>query len=126
MDEGLRGHYNDSNNSHNDYKYYIKWSLIYVGIGFIIASIIPFPASIVVYLIVFFVLNFIRTDLVLRKSGIRDGIRGLYRSASSGYGGNNVPENANHNPIRFLCMNCGKEHKERSCPSCGSTAVRTT
>ncbi|HEY7079539.1 MAG TPA: hypothetical protein VH500_07555 [Nitrososphaeraceae archaeon] len=125
MDEGLRGYYNGSNNSHNDYKYYIKWFLIYVGVGFVIASLIPFPASFIVYLIVFFLLNFIRTDLRLRRSGTKDGIRGLYRSLSSGYGSNNVPENPYNNPIKFLCMNCGNEHKERSCPSCGSTAVRT-
>lgn len=27
-------------------------------------------------------------------------------------------------PLRFVCMNCKKEHKERRCPNCGSGAVR--
>jgi hypothetical protein len=27
-------------------------------------------------------------------------------------------------PLRFYCMNCGREHKERACPRCGSKAVR--
>jgi hypothetical protein len=28
-----------------------------------------------------------------------------------------------YNPLKFHCMMCGKEHKERACPRCGSTAV---
>ncbi len=27
-------------------------------------------------------------------------------------------------PLKFVCMNCGKEHNERTCPVCGSNAVR--
>ena len=106
------------------YTYYLKCFLIYVGVGVIISFLIPFPASFVVYLLVFLVLNLIRTDLSLRKSGMKGGIRGLYRSVSSGLRSSGIPENAYHNPITFLCMNCGKEHKERTCPGCGSTAVR--
>ncbi len=26
--------------------------------------------------------------------------------------------------LRTLCMNCGKEHRKRVCPVCGSMAVR--
>jgi hypothetical protein len=28
-----------------------------------------------------------------------------------------------HNPLRFYCKCCGKEHKKRKCPGCGSMAV---
>ena len=125
MDDGRKGHNNDlNNNSHSVYKNYLKWFLIYIGVGFVISFLIPFPASFAVYLLVFLVLNVIRTDLSLRKSGMKGGITGLYRSISSGFSSNGVPENIHHNPIKFLCMNCGKEHKERTCPMCGSTAVR--
>lgn len=98
--------------------------MIYIGIGVIISFLIPFPISFVVYLLIFLVLNVIRTDLNLRKSGMKDGIRGLYRSVSSGFGSNGISKNVYHNAIKFLCMNCGKEHKRRACPRCGSTAVR--
>ena len=33
-------------------------------------------------------------------------------------------ELAGSQPLRFYCMNCGKEHNKRSCPNCGSMAVR--
>ena len=112
-------------NSYSVYKNYLKWFLIYVGVGFLISFLIPFPVSFAVYLLIFLALNVIRTDLGLRKSGMKDDIRGLYRSVSSGFSSNGVSENIHHNPIKFWCMNCGKEHNERTCPRCGSTAVRT-
>lgn len=125
MYSGVGGSHNKSDaNSHSVYKDYLKWFLIYVGIGFLISFLIPFPASFAVYLLIFLALNVIRTDLGLRKSGVKDGIRGLYRSVSSGFSSSGVPENIHHNPIKFWCMNCGKEHNERTCPRCGSTAVR--
>lgn len=111
--------------SHNILKDYLKWIAIYVGVGFVISLLIPFPISFAVYLVIFLILNIIRTDLSLRKSGMKDGIRGLYRSISSGFSNNDMSENIyNNNPIKFSCMNCDKEHKERKCPRCGSTAVR--
>ena len=27
-------------------------------------------------------------------------------------------------PLRFVCMNCRKQHNERKCPNCGSGAVK--
>jgi hypothetical protein len=108
-------------NIHNDY---LKWFLIYVGVGFVVSFLIPFPISFAVYLLIFLILNIIRADISLRKSGIKNGIRGLHRSISSGFSNNGMSENLYHNPIKFLCMNCGVEHKERKCPRCGSTAVK--
>jgi hypothetical protein len=103
---------------------YLKWFLIYIGIGLVISLVIPFPISFVVYLLVFLILNLIRADLSLRKSGIKDGIRGLYKSMSSGFRDGNLLRNVGYSPIKLICMNCSKEHKERTCPRCGSTAVR--
>ena len=124
MGNGLRDSNNPNNDTHNVRTDYLKWFMIYIGIGVIISFLIPFPISFVVYLLIFLVLNVIRTDLNLRKSGMKDGIRGLYRSVSSGFGSNGISKNVYHNAIKFLCMNCGKEHKRRACPRCGSTAVR--
>lgn len=127
MDNGLigGGRNDPNNNSHNVHKEYLKWIAIYIGVGVVVSLVIPFPISFAVYLIIFLILNIIRTDLSLRKSGVKGGIRGLYRSISSGFSNNGISENIyNNNPIKFSCMNCGKEHKERKCPRCGSTAVR--
>ena len=120
MDDSLRRN-NYSNRVQNDYW---KWFLIYIGIGLVISFVIPFPISFVIYLLVFLILNLIRADLSLRKSGIKDGIKGLYKSTSSGFSHGNMLGNIGYSPIKFICMNCGKEHKERTCPRCGSTAVR--
>jgi hypothetical protein len=68
MDDSMR---NDS--IRNDYW---KWFLIYIGIGIAISFLIPFPISFAVYLLVFLILNAVRTDINLRKSGMKDGIRG--------------------------------------------------
>ncbi|HEY7108404.1 MAG TPA: hypothetical protein VH415_03155 [Nitrososphaeraceae archaeon] len=111
------------NGPQNDYW---KWFLIYIGISFVISLIIPFPVSLIVYLLLFVVLNFIRTDITLRKSGMKDGVKGLYKSMSSGFSNGNIPGNIGYSPIKFMCMNCSKEHNERTCPRCGSTAVRPT
>jgi hypothetical protein len=120
MDDSVRnnnGPNSDNNRIQNDYW---KWFLIYIGIGIAISFLIPFPISFAVYLLLFFVLNAVRTDINLRKSGMNGGIRGLYKSLSSGFGNGGI----GYTPLKFSCMNCGKEHNERACPKCGSTAVR--
>jgi hypothetical protein len=89
-----------------------------------ISIVIPFPVSFAIYLLLFFILNAVRTDINLQKSGMNGGIRGLYKSLSSGFGNSGVPGNIGYNPIKFSCMKCGKDHNERACPKCGSTAVR--
>jgi hypothetical protein len=127
LDSGLigGGRKNNPDNSHNLHKSYLKWLAIYIGLGFVVSLVLPFPISFAVYIIIFLILNIIRTDLSLRKSGVKDGIRGLYRSISSEFRSSGMSESIyNDNPIKFSCMNCGKEHKERKCPGCGSTAVR--
>src|SRR5215475_14150907 len=112
---------NKSNEIRNDY---FIWLIIYLGIGFAVSFILPFPISIVVYLVIFFFLNVIRTETALRKRG-PGGIRGLYRSLSSfrnsaGFGGFGGFGGFNHTPLKFYCMNCGYEHRKAVCPKCGS------
>ncbi len=58
---------------------YLTWMLLYIGIGLAISFIIPFPISLGVLLLVFILLNVIRTELVLRSQGM-GGIKGLYKS----------------------------------------------
>jgi Na+/H+ antiporter NhaD/arsenite permease-like protein len=111
-----------SDAAHNNDKqflmYQLKWMGIYVGIGFAISLVLPFPISLVGALGAFLLLNFIRTRRMLKKSGI--DMKGLFRSLSSAssssvYG---------YNPLKYYCMSCGKEHKEIACPNCGSKMKR--
>jgi hypothetical protein len=107
---------------HNDDKQFLvcqlKWMGIYVGIGFAISLVLPFPISLVGALGAFIFLNFIRTRRMLKRSGI--DIKGLFKSLSSA----SSPSLYGYNPLRYYCMRCGKENKEISCPNCGSKMKR--
>jgi hypothetical protein len=109
--------------AHNDDKqfllYQLKWMGIYIGIGFGISLVLPFPISLVTALGAFLLLNFIRTRRILKRSGI--DIKGLFRSLSS----TSSPSMYGYNsPLKYYCMSCGKEHKEIACPNCGSKMKR--
>jgi Zn finger protein HypA/HybF involved in hydrogenase expression len=51
----------------------------------------------------------------MKKMGISD-IRETFRSFSN-------PQ-AGYSPLKYFCMNCGNEHREISCPKCGSKMKR--
>jgi hypothetical protein len=90
---------------------------IYIAIGFAISLVLPFPISLVGALGAFILINFIRARIMLKKLGIN--MNGLFRSLSSS--SRSMYES---DPIKFYCMSCGKEHKEISCPNCGSKMKR--
>ena len=106
------------NNNKQYLIYQLKWIGIYMSIGAAISLVLPFPVSLIAALGAFFLLNFIRTRRMLKKSGV--DIKGLFRSfssASMGGGGQ-------YTPIKYYCMSCGKEHREIACPNCGSKMKR--
>jgi hypothetical protein len=114
---------NDKNNHQMQNNNYLIWLFLYLGIGFAISFILPFPISLAVSLLVFFLLNAVRTDIALRRQGVA-GNKGLYKSLPSF--GNKSSSNSGFgsNPTKFYCMICGYEHREVACPKCGSKAVR--
>ncbi|HEY7081931.1 MAG TPA: hypothetical protein VH500_19730 [Nitrososphaeraceae archaeon] len=122
------GNRNTNHDGRKDHSYW-KWFFIFIAIGIVISLTIPFPISFAVYILAFFLINALRMDYHLRKYGVPGGIRGLYKSLfttthdSNGY---SVPEEYGYSPLKFYCMKCGMEHKERACPRCGSTAVTIT
>ena len=76
----------DSNNDNNknkliQNKYWI-WLMAYTGIGLVISFILPFTISFVIALLVFFLLNAVRTHIALKRQGVASGIKGLYKSMS--------------------------------------------
>ncbi|MGH9979088.1 MAG: hypothetical protein ACRD8Z_25140 [Nitrososphaeraceae archaeon] len=99
--------------------YTLKWMSIYIVIGFISALLLPFPVSLVGAIGGFMLVNFLRTRLMLKKMGI--SMRGLFGSLRSS---DQNPSTYGYNPIKYYCMSCGNEHKDISCPKCGSKMKR--
>ena len=104
--------------------------MAYMGIGLVISFIVPFPISFVIALLVFLLLNTVRMHIALRRQGVACGIKGLYKSTSSSFGGSSNNNSTfgggslGYSPIKFHCINCGYEHRENACPQCSSKAVR--
>jgi hypothetical protein len=117
----------NNNNSKNNYQIqnnnYLIWLFIYLGIGFAISFILPFPISLAASLLVFLLLNAVRTDIALRRQGM-GGIKGLYKSLTSFGKSNNSSSGFGYTQTKFYCMRCGYEHREYECPKCGSKAVK--
>ena len=97
--------------------------VIYLGIGALVSSILPFPIGLGVLLIVIFSVNIVRAEIRLKKTGV-GGIKGWYKSFSSSGFGHGSSNSHLYNPIKFYCMNCGNEHRMNACPNCGSKAVK--
>lgn len=108
------------NGNNNKKKFLIsqlKWAGIYILVGGAIALILSFPASLFAALGAFGLLNIVRTRIMLKRSG--PDVKGLFKSFSSLSG-----KSEQYTPVRYYCMNCGKEHREISCPVCGSKMKR--
>ena len=123
------GNNNGNGNKQIQTNYWV-WFIAYMGIGLAISFVVPFPLSFGIALLVFFLLNAARMHIALRRQGMPGGLKDLYKSMSSSLGGSwnksgGTGMGMGYSAIKFYCMNCGNEHKEYSCPKCGSKAVRT-
>jgi rubrerythrin len=56
---------------------------------------------------------------MMKRMGI--SMRGLFDSLRAS---DISPSMSGYNPIKYYCMSCGNEHKEISCPKCGSKMKR--
>src|ERR687888_2722650 len=83
---------NNNKNKQIQSNYWI-WLIAYMGIGLAISFIVPFPISFGIALVVFFLLNVVRTHIALRRQGVPDGIKELYKSMPSSFGGSNNNNN---------------------------------
>jgi hypothetical protein len=100
--------------------YRLKWSIIYVGIGIVLVLTLPFPYDLASVLVLFVLVNFLRGRNILKRYGGSGGIRDLFGSLSSSISS----ANNQSNPMKYYCVNCGKEHREIACPICGSKMKR--
>jgi hypothetical protein len=87
----------------------LKWSVIYVGLGIVLVVVLPFPYD----------LASVLGLCILKRYGRSGGIRDLFSSLSSSMSANNQSR-----PLKYYCMNCGKEHRQIACPNCGSKMKR--
>jgi hypothetical protein len=125
---GTSNNNNNSNRQQIQTNYWV-WLAAYLVIGLAVSFVVPFPLSFGIALLVYFALNAVRMHIALKKQGMIGGIKDLYKSMSSSLGNswNNsggMGMGMGYSPIKFYCMNCGYEHKENTCPKCGSKAVR--
>jgi hypothetical protein len=96
----------------------LKWSVLYVGIGVVLVLTLPFPYDLASVLGLFILINFLRSRSILKRYGRTGGIKDLFGSFGS-FPSSSISRNGQSRPLKYYCMNCGKEHREIACPSCG-------
>src|SRR5918994_5293894 len=86
----------------------LKWLGFYMGISFVLLFLLPFPYDFFSVLGLLALVNYLRTrrDIIRRHGGI-DRIRGMFGSSSPPMTDNS--NNQQYRPLRYYCMNCGKE-----------------
>lgn len=105
----MSSHYN--NNTHFFFNIMI-WLGISLGISLTISFLLPFPMSLVVIIAVFVLLNFYMRRRLMKRT--RTKVRGKFSTDSSSF---TAKESSS---LKYSCMNCGMQHKDISCPNCGS------
>ena len=125
-----------NNKLNNFYKSPIIWFAIYIGIALAITFIVPFPLSLIVYIGIYLFLQTYRIKLIQNNSYHPDEFNKtnrdkenkkqnkFFKSLPNSLFGDKRSSQNSPQPLKFICMNCGKVHSDRSCPVCGSTAVK--
>lgn len=105
----MSSHYN--NNTHFFFNIAI-WLGISLGISLTLSFLLPFPMSLVVIIAVFVLLNFYMRRRLMQRT--RTKVRGKFSTDSSSF------RDKESSSVKYSCMNCGMQHKDTSCPNCGS------
>lgn len=93
----------------------LKWWTIYIGVIIAISFLVPFPLSLLTLFLAIIGIDYVRIRQVMKKIGISD-IREMFRSF--------LNPQAGYDLLKYFCMNCRTEHREISCPNCGSKMKR--
>lgn len=109
QDENMSSHYN--NNTHFFFNIAI-WLGISLGISLTVSLLLPFPTSLVVIITIFVILNFYMRRRLMQRTRTR--ARGKFSSVSSSF----MAEESSS--LKYSCINCGTQHRDISCPNCGS------
>ena len=84
------------------------------GYQFTSDFLVAFPYDFISVLGLLVLVNYIRYRSILKRYKGPSGVKNMFDSISSGM------DSSTEMSLRYLCMSCGKEHKEISCPNCGS------
>lgn len=90
------------------------WIGLYLGLGFGVSFLLPFPVSLLALFLVILAIDYLRVRRIMRKMGI-NSIREMFGRLSVPMG---------YQKVKYYCMSCGYEHKKTSCPKCGSKMKR--
>ena len=126
-----------NNNLNNFEGSSIVWFVIYIGIAVAVSFTVPFPLSLIFYLGIYLFLHSYRMQSIQKRiyspvdlnkenknKTKKKRPNKFLNSISNILFNDNLYSQFGPQPLKFVCMNCGKEHNERTCPACGSTAVR--
>jgi len=104
-----------SSNYNNSTQFFLNvmiWLGVSLGISLTISLLLPFPISLVTIIGVFILLNLYMRRRMMQRMRMRGG-----RVFSSMSSSSPMTED---NSLKYYCMSCGTQHKEISCPNCGS------
>ena len=99
----------------------LKWLAIYMGISLTLLFLLPFPYDFISVLGLLVLVNYLRVIRSFKRGdgGIRR-IKDMFGSVLQP-----IPDNSQqYGYLRYYCMSCGKEHKDVTCPNCGSKMKR--
>jgi hypothetical protein len=98
----------------------LKWIGLYLGISLVLVLILPAPYDLISVFSLYILVNYLRIRGVIFKGyGKKGSIKDLLSSLIPSTSGNDQSK-----PLKYYCMNCGKEHREVACPNCGSKMKR--
>lgn len=114
-----------------------NWLFTYIILAIAVYFFTPYPISLVVSVTIIVLMMISLSAFIMLKKMKWDnttlsnnpnnksdkGVRGIFDSVALWlYDDNNKAFGSTQ--LKFYCMSCGKEHKQRKCPFCGSMAVR--
>ena len=125
----MRAHFTDDNK--RLLLHQIKWLAVFMAIGFAIIWLFTFPTDLILLIVLFVLMSVYNRRLMLKRLGLLEtkdikGVEGFFKSlfqsptSSSMFGAR-----SSSSQVKYFCMSCGNEHKEISCPKCGSKMKRT-
>jgi hypothetical protein len=108
-----------NNNSGNGSKQFIveqlKWLVVYICIGFVMSFFLSFPLSLIVAFGLYALIFYFKKRILKKKIIDANRTRSLFDilSSSSAFA-------SELDLVKYYCMCCTKEHRESTCPNCGS------
>jgi hypothetical protein len=89
----------------------LVWIGICFGISLAISFVLPFPVSLVAIFGVFILLNMYMRRVMVKRIGSMEG---------GAMFGSMFGASQNSSSLKYYCMSCGTEHRQITCPKCGS------